>query len=100
MKRNDCRYALDDILVERTLHTGNCRFACLRPDNELCQQRVIMRRDFVACIEMAIDTHAPSPRREVLFHSASLRPEIVACILFCDAAFDGGTTPGDGLLFN
>src|SRR6266566_1082304 len=78
--------------MERPLHARNRSFACISPDDELRQQRVVVWWNLVASIEMAIDTYSWPSRRQVLLHHACLRTEFVIRILRCDTALDSMTT--------
>ena len=52
----------DSTLIERPLHSGHRVVAVIPPNNQFTNQGVVERRDVVARIDMAVDTHA-RPRR-------------------------------------
>src|SRR5450759_1301148 len=91
MERDRRGNTLDHKFFERALHTRNGGFPRVRPYDELRQQRVIMRRDAIPCVQVTIDTHAWSSGRQVLFDYARLRAEIVIGVFGGDATLDGVT---------
>ena len=66
----------NDELIKRSQHTSDGCFAGFGPDDQLCQQRVIVRRHVIASIEVAVDTHAWTAGRQIAFYRARLWTEI------------------------
>src|ERR1019366_3662080 len=89
MKRDCRRNAFDNKFVKCALHTSDCGVACIGPDDQFCQQRVVMRRNLIACKEMAIDAYARAAWWQVLFNYARLRSEIRIGIFCVNTTLDG-----------
>src|SRR5690242_19762133 len=84
-----CWETLDHAFVQGTPGSDNRLFSGLTPDDQFCQQRVVVRRNLVAGIEMAIDAHARPSRKHKLRHRAGLWTEIGFGILGGNTALDG-----------
>src|SRR3954451_4088594 len=55
--------SVDDELVERAAQAHEALVAGAAVDDELADERVVMRRDAVALVDGGIDAHAEAPRR-------------------------------------
>ena len=68
---------------------GDGRGAVGAPDDELAQQRIVVRRHLVAAVQVAVHAHARAAWRQVVLDHARLRPEVVLRVLGVDAELDG-----------
>ena len=80
--------AADDELLERNLHLVDGSVSIGVPDDELADHTVVVRRDRVVLIDMAIHTHVSAARTDVFCYLAGTWSEGV-WILGRDAALDG-----------
>ena len=80
--------AADDELLERNLHLVDSSVSIGVPDDELADHTVVVRRDRVVLIDMAIHTHVSAARTDVFCYLAGTWSEGV-WILGRDAALDG-----------
>src|SRR6266568_3173495 len=77
------------VFTERAAHFVHRLAPIPAVGDELADHRVIMRRDRVAGIDVAVDAHAASARGIVHLDAAGAGAEIIEGILGIDAAFDG-----------
>src|SRR5579862_3523989 len=89
MEWNGRRQPLEDELIQGAATARNGGLAVWPPDDQLCQQRVIMRGNFVAPEEVRIDAHAWAAGRQIFFDGAGLRAEVHIHIFRRDAELDG-----------
>ena len=80
--------AADDELLERDLHLVDGSVSIGIPDDELADHAVVVRRDRVVLIDVAIHTHVSAARTDVFCYLAGTWSEGV-WILGRDAALDG-----------
>src|SRR5579885_1063925 len=92
VERYGRRDPFNNILVQRTLHTRDGFIAIINPNDELSQERNVMRRNLVAREKMAIYPHASPSRRQILLYRAGLRPEICLGIFCGNATLNGMTS--------
>src|SRR3989440_3696257 len=98
MKWDRCDDPFNDELVERSLHTRDGCFASFRPNDQLCQKRVVVWWHLITGIEMTIHPHSGSTRREIALNGACLWAEILLGILRSDTAFNGMAVKANILL--
>ena len=67
--------AVDHHLVQRPAQPHQAFAAGLAVDDQLADQRVVIRRDHVALIDRGIDAHAEAARRVILQDLAGRGPE-------------------------
>ena len=80
--------AADDELLERNLHLVDSSVSIGVPDDELADHTVVVRRDRVVLIDVAVHTHVSAARTDVFCYLAGTWSEGV-WILGRDAALDG-----------
>lgn len=79
--------AADDELLERDLHLVDGSVSIGIPDDELADHAVVVRRDRVVLIDVAIHAHVSAAWADVLCDLAGARSKGV-WILGCNPAFD------------
>src|SRR5581483_5563477 len=84
-----CGQALDHVFIQRPPGSDDCLFPRFAPDDEFCQQRVVMWGDCVAWIEMAVDAHAGAAGHHEMRDRAGLGAKIGFGVLGCDTTLDG-----------
>ena len=81
--------AVDEQLLERGPAAGDRRLAVRAPDDELAEQRVVVRRHLVARVEVRVHPDARAARGVVALDDAGAGPEVVRRVLGVDAELDG-----------
>ena len=80
--------AADDKLLERDLHLVDGSVSIGVPDDELADHAVVVRRDRVVLIDVAVHAHVSSARADVFGYLAGTWRKRI-WILGRDAALDG-----------
>ena len=80
--------AADDELLERHLHLSYRAVAVGIPDDELADHAVVVRRDRVVLIDMAVHAHVSAARADIFGYLAGTWRKRI-WILGRDAALDG-----------
>src|SRR5690606_8559500 len=80
-------YSFDDELLQRALHPGDDFFARLSANNEFCDHRIVIRRDGIACVNVAVDANAVTAGHVKVCDSPRRRPEPVGWIFSIDTTF-------------
>src|SRR5260370_21032073 len=70
VERNGCLRPGENELLERPPPATDRRLAVVRPDDELQQQRVEVRRDLLMRPDATVDPHAASARRRIALKAA------------------------------
>ena len=86
------------IFIEHTTHTLDGIFTTGCPHDEFANHRIIVYRNFVAFIDIRINTSADTMWFGKLLDHSRRRHEIVLRILSTDTTFDGMSTLSDVLL--
>ncbi len=78
-----------DQLVQSPRHPPNCLIAVGGPDNELCQQRVVIQRHVVTGLDARIPAHTRAAGDPEILDSPGGRQKPVARVFAGDAALEG-----------
>src|ERR1041385_84963 len=89
------RQALDHKLIQRPAPSRNGSLAVWPPDDQLCQQRIVVRRHGISPEEVRIHAHAWPTGRQILFNGTGLRTKIHRGIFGGDAELDGMASKSD-----
>ena len=92
MKRHSRFDARNVILVQCPAHSINCIHPCGADRNYFGNQRVIVRRHGVPCINVRVDSNAMPAWRVIKINSTRRWLKIVGRIFGVDAALDGMQT--------
>jgi hypothetical protein len=89
LERNGRLDAGDDVLVERTVHLVHGVAPVGAVGDELGHHRVVVARDGVAGVGVAVESHTTAAGRVVHLDLAGAGAEVIPRILGVDAALDG-----------
>ena len=81
-------HAVDEELLERRAAAGDGRRAIRAPDDELAEQRVVVRRHLVARVQVRVHPDARPAGRVVALDDAGAGPEVVRRVLGVDPELD------------
>src|SRR5688500_11733072 len=90
----------DYTLTHGTAHPGDCLVPVLTPGHQLDEERVVIGRSSVARIEVRVDPHARSARRQIKLDKAPARQEILRYVLGVHAALNGVAPEHDVVLLH
>src|SRR4029079_12435908 len=81
-------HALEQEVVERAPRPGDRHLAGRAPDDQLAEERVVVRRDLVARVDVRVQLDAGLARRQVALDDAGARPELALGVLGVDPELD------------
>src|SRR5579883_1047114 len=90
-ERDRCGQTLDHVFVQRPPGSNNRLFPGFAPDDELCQQRVVMGRHRVAWIEVAVDAHACPTCRDNMRDCPRFAPKVCFRIICSSTIMEAST---------
>src|SRR5690349_6224348 len=93
-------YALDVRLGDSAPHAAERFGAVATPDDDLSEQRIVVRRRCVAREDVRIDTDPRAAAEVRCIDVAGIGREVAIWIFRGDAALDGVAAPLDVLLFH
>jgi hypothetical protein len=88
MERNGCFYAFNHLFAQCPVHGIDGLFPCLRNGNKLTDHAVVIRRDGIAGIHMAVNTYTMASGGMQHRYLAGAWPKIIKRIFSVDTAFN------------